>query len=596
MPERRIGGFAHLLQALDYAAKVPGQQLCWFDGQGREQQVLSYAQLLELTRRYAAQLTPHLQSANGVNSTGMDQQPGPRIGIVAITRPDFIAAFCASQSVGAIPCPLPAPAALQDLARYAQSLSHMCEAAGIGLLLGPQALLQRLQEEAPLSVNRLAFEDLARLAGDATAPAAASAMNLTAPTALAADAIAYVQFSSGSTGQPKAIAISHAALMHNVDAILQAGMAIGPADRAFSWLPYYHDMGLVGFVLAPLCAQVSVDYLAPSAFARRPHLWPSLMAERGTTITYAPNFAWQMAAQSAHLLPPDARLQALRIAGVGGDYVDYAALQAFAQAFAPHGFDANAFKPSYGLAEATLAVSMSSAPFTQLCAHYQLGDTQHVQQKTAQDPDAKAMVECGKLLPGWRLEVRNTAGQALPAHVEGELWLQGPAQRTGYFSAGLLQTEPASAGIATGDKGFLNAQGTLYVSGRSKDMLVIHGRNVWPLDVEAAASEHAGLPQEHLQLLQSQPTADRSPNLLLLVHEKAARQSPKPDALQLAAAAATAVAGAHVRTCVVPNGSIGMTSSGKKARAATQARFDKGQIPILSDSHPPSESDRLAKV
>jgi len=572
MPERKIGGFSHLLQALAHAAAFPSQSLSWFDGRGRLQLTLSYAQLLDKARSYAAQLAGRVEAVPS-HADGM----GPRLGIVATTGPDFLPAFCASQWLGGVPCPLPAPGPLQDFSRYTQALLNMCRAAGISLVMGPRPLLAQLQADAQWDVSTLSFEELAAETADALSGSPPM------PQAVAPQAIAYVQFSSGSTGQPKGVAISHAALMHNIDAIVQAGMALTAQDRAFSWLPYYHDMGLVGFVLAPLCAQVSVDYLAPSAFARRPQLWPGLMAERGSTITYAPNFAWPMAARSAKLVDAHARLTGLRIAGVGGDYVDYAALQAFAEAFAPHGFVADAFKPSYGLAEATL-VTMSDKPFDSLPAYVHIDGRQRVRAVAADDASAKPLVDCGRPLPGWTLQVRDAAGQKLPPEVEGDIWLQGPALLSGYFSAGVLQPGPASQGLATGDRGFLAAGGSLYVTGRSKDLIVIHGRNVWPSDVEAAASQCAGIAQEDMQLLHARSPAMGQTALVLLLHEKALRQSPEPQALVLAAAAATAVAGGAVRACVVANGSIAYTSSGKKARAWTLARFEQGQIPILADS------------
>jgi len=579
MPERKIGGFTHLLQALAHAAAFPSQSWSWFDGRGRLQQTLSYAQLLDKARSYAAQLARRVEAVPS-HADGM----GPRLGIVATTGPDFLPAFCASQWLGGVPCPLPAPGPLQDFSRYTQALLNMCRAAGISLVMGPRPLLAQLQADAQRDVSTLSFEELAAETADGLSGSPPM------PQAVAPQAIAYVQFSSGSTGQPKGVAISHAALMHNIDAILQAGMALTAQDRAFSWLPYYHDMGLVGFVLAPLCAQVSVDYLAPSAFARRPQLWPGLMAERGSTITYAPNFAWQMAAKSAALVGADARLNGLRIAGVGGDYVDYAALQAFANAYAPHGFVADAFKPSYGLAEATLAVTMSAAPFDSLPAYVHIDDGQRVHAVATDDACGKPLVDCGRPLPGWTLRVRDAAGENLPPEVEGDIWLQGPAQLSGYFSAGVLQPVSTSQGLETGDRGFLSTGGSLYVTGRSKDLIVIHGRNVWPSDVEAAASQRTGIAQEHMQLLHASGMDLDQAALVLLLHEKALRQSPESQALVLAAAAATAVAGGAVRACVVANGSIAYTSSGKKARALTLARFEQGQIPILADSDAPRAS------
>lgn len=586
MSERRIGGFSNLLQALEYAAGVPDQQLCWFDTNGRLQHRLTYGQILEKTRLYAAGLERRM---DGAARHGKPSGMGPRIGIIAVTGPDFLPAFCASLWVGGIACPLPVPGPLQDLSRYSQALANMCAAAGISMLLGPGQLLERLRVEDGLgSVGMLAWEDLA-------APAAAAAKALAMPADVVPDAIAYVQFSSGSTGQPKGIAISHAALMHNIDAILGAGMALRPEDRAFSWLPYYHDMGLVGFVLAPLCGQVSVDYLAPSAFARRPRLWPALMAEHRSTITYAPPFAWQMAASCAASLASGARLDALRIAGVGGDYIDYTALQAFARAFAEHGFNAHAFKPSYGLAEATLAVTMSDASFEKLRACFRIDEASCAHEAHASDDGARPLVSCGRPLPGWMLLVSDGNGRMLPAGVEGEISVRGPAQLSGYFCGGVLRAAAQGESVETGDRGFVSADGALYVTGRSKDLIVVNGRNVWPLDVELAASEEAGIAREHMQLLpppwppraQAGPFSGPSPALVLLLHEKAVRQSCRQDALKRAAAAATAAAGSRVRACMVPNGTIAFTSSGKKARASTLARFENAQIPVLADSEQP---------
>jgi fatty-acyl-CoA synthase len=599
MSERRIGGFANLLAALEYAADLPGQELSWFDGQGRLQHTLNYRQLHDKTRAVAAWL--HRRSGAGSGAGLGADKPGRRVGILASTGPDFLAAFCACHWLGWTPCPLPMPAPLQDWTRYARALANMRQAAGMTLLLGPEQALAALEPMEPDmafgGASLLAFEDAADVARarDDAPPAPR--------TAAAADDIAYVQFSSGSTGRPRGIAISHRALMSNIDAILQSGLALREQDRAFSWLPYYHDMGLVGFVLAPLCAQVSVDYLAPSAFARRPHLWPGLMAARASTITYAPGFAWQLAARhAAHVAPdaPDAsnlRLDALRVAGVGGDHVHFAALQAFAQAFAPRGFNPDAFKPSYGLAEATLAVTMSRTPFEQLRGYFHIdaaARVARVSRREAPGPDTRALVDCGPPLPGWQLEVRDAGGRALPAAIEGEIVVRGPAQLCGYFDHGRLQPVDAGQWIETGDRGFLTAEGRLHITGRSKDLLIVNGCNVWPQDVERAVSESTGLAQEHVLLLQDAGSAaatDATGALALLLHEKAVRRrGGEAEVLALAAAAATAASGARVRACMAPNGTIAITSSGKKARALTAVRFQSGRVPVLADSRSPSLS------
>ncbi|QIL69468.1 AMP-binding protein [Diaphorobacter sp. HDW4B] len=550
MRERQIGGFASLPAAVQYAAQFPQQTLNWFDGSGALQQPLSYAHLSERMLAYAAQLARH------ATTIAPNDGIGPRVGILAATGPEFIAAFCACQYLGWVPCPLPLPSLMQNVDRYARSLANMQHAAGMSLLLGPEAMLKMLQTSSALQMPMQAFETLSNSVSAADVPPFAE------PDA---ESIAYVQFSSGSTSQPKGIAISHCALMHNVDVILRHGMALKSEDRAFSWLPYFHDMGLVGFVLAPLCAQVHVDYLAPSTFARRPHIWPTLMAERGSTIAYAPSFAWQLAARHAASVPTTAQLDAVRIAGVGGDQVIHGALQAFVDAFAKHGFHADAFKPSYGLAEATLAVSMSHTPFAE------------------QNPE---LVDCGPPLPSWQLTVRDSAGKTLPANIEGEIDITGPSQLSGFFIAGQLHTHAATQPVATGDRGYVDSAGRLFITGRIKDLIIINGRNLWPQDVEAAVSESTQMPREHMLLLQDS-RAGRHGALVLLLHEKAVRKQESTslqEALQRAAAAATSAAGATVHVCMIANGSIAHTSSGKVARAPTRLQFESGQITILAST------------
>lgn len=566
---RQIGGFSHLLEALEYAAGNTSQRLTWFDGQGNIQHTQSYGDVFQAAQLASAHLHAHL----ALQSPSTEARPlGPRIGVIATTGPDFLPILCACMRLGAIACPLPVLGPLQDTARYATTLQAMCQAAGIGLLIGPQAILTLLHMHGAVSSQRIQYLAFEAIKHTPNSPAA-TALGMHSKTIQPED-IAYVQFSSGSTGSPKGIAISHAALMHNVDAIVQHGMALQDSDRAFSWLPYYHDMGLVGFVLAPLCAQVSVDYLTPSSFARRPYLWLDLMAKRGSTITYAPNFAWRMAVQSAPHLAEDRPLNALRIAGVGGDYVDYPTLVQFADCFAKHGFQANAFKPSYGLAEATLAVTFCNAAFEQQHHDFVIhASTGKVEIAAPCALHSKSMVDCGPALPGWNMSIRNVQGEALPAMQEGQITLQGPAQMSGYFSGGTLHTMAKDQAIETGDKGFLTAAGTLVISGRSKDLIVIHGRNIWPRDIEEAVCKATGIPLEHQIFLQSQPEHAQAPQWSVFVHHKAIAKSKPSEVLKDIAAAATAAAGTSVQACIVANGTIVHTSSGKKARALSQERI-----------------------
>jgi fatty-acyl-CoA synthase len=585
MAKRRIGGFPCLLAALEYAAHFPQQTLSWFDSDGQCSASLSYTQLHAQVHAAAHSLRALTQRQPDV-AAALRRQPrqdtlGARVGILAPTQPDFLRAFLACQLLGHVPCALPMPAPLQDFSLYTQTLDKMQRAAGIGLLLCPRPMLALLQGQ--VSMPCLAFEDL-------TDPAAAAPPQSALPLPPArSDDIACVQFSSGSTAQPKGIAISHGALMHNVDAINRHGMRVTEDDRAFSWLPYYHDMGLVGLVFTPLCAQVSVDYLAPASFARQPFLWPLLLGRCASTITYAPGFAWQLAAQHAarrddlHTL----RLDKLRIAGVGGERASFALLQAFAERFAPHGFDPDAFKPSYGLSEATLAVSMSRAPFARVQQHYQIDASGHARPCAATASGAQALVECGVALPGWQLRIQGSDGQSLPANHEGELMIRGPALLAGTFADGALQRRPPDTELATGDMGFLTPDGVLFITGRKKEMITVNGRNIWPQDIETALAARTGMAEEHLLFFQNTARAARQgAALIVLVHENALRQCRQPDALARAAAIATAMTGAAVQALVVPDGAIARTDSGKKARGPVCAAFAEGKIKPVALTHP----------
>lgn len=564
--ERRIGGFANLLEAAEHAACLPDRGLTFFDGLGQQQAFLSHARLWQAARQLAGCLRCTHSLAKGA-----------RIGLVAQTGPDFITHFLACQLLGWIPCPLPLPSALQGNARYQRVLQGMLEAAGMSLLVAPRPMLPILQAEGlsarlPCVDYETATEALAARADH---PQACS-WEMPAP-----GDIAYVQFSSGSTSHPKGIAISHGALMANVDDILRSGMQLRASDRAFSWLPFYHDMGLVGMLLAPLCAQVCVDYLAPTAFVRRPQLWTRLMSSRASTITYAPGFGYALAAgRAAAEADASLCLQALRIAGVGGDRIIPSQLQSFADRHAGVGFHADAFRPSYGLAEATLAVTVCDLPWARAHRRFTVDPAGGVADADNDVSGAQELVNCGRPLPGWRVTVRDERGAVLPAGTVGDVVVQGAAQMSGIYERASLQPLEPAAGVATGDMGFLDAQGDLFITGRRKDVMIVRGRNVWPQDVEQAVAEILCSETDDILLFQDQGALPES-DLFLLVHEKAVRQSAHPHALGTIASTAAGLLGAPPAVHVVSNGCIERTSSGKKARAATRERFLSGKIMTL---------------
>lgn len=460
--QRRLAGFATILEALDHAANGSAG-LNFHDGRGVLRSVLTYVQLRERAREAAGRML----------SEGI--QPGDRIAIPARTDADFVVGFFGAMYAGAVPVPLALPAAFGQAEAYAEQLRRQLQAARPTLLLASSAWIQAVAGTAEVLDGPWRIVALAELA----------ARNGTVPPMPRPDDLAYLQFSSGSTRMPTGVAISHANLIANCTAINAHGLRIGESDRAVSWLPFFHDMGLVGFLLAPIASQTSVDYLPTDDFARRPLAWLQLIARSKATVSYAPTFAYELCARRLAALPVEdvaaLDLSCWRVAGIGGEMVRLPALDRFSAALAPAGFRPEAFCPSYGLAECVLAVSVGPGG---LRTASPVGEP------------APQYVSCGRVLPGHELDVRDpVSGRTQPAGEPGRMFIRGPSVMRGYFEQADASRRALSNGwLDTGDIGFV-ADGNLFLVGRAKDMFVVNGRNVWPQDVEWAlerAAHHPG--------------------------------------------------------------------------------------------------------
>ncbi len=307
-----------------------------------------------------------------------------------------------------------------------------------------------------------------------------------------ADDEAYIQYSSGSTSNPKGVLISQKAIAANTRGILRHGLKLTPDDRAFSWLPLYHDMGLVGFCLSPMMGQVTMDYMATTAFARRPALWLKLMSDNRTTITYSPSFGYDLASRRINGEAVTLDLSAIRVAGIGGDMVRADVLNQFAETLSVAGFSPKAFLPSYGMAETTLAIS-----FNEVGDHYRVDTVDRAALKSEakailaeEGPSARSFVVCGKPMPGSRVEIRSDEGDVLDERSVGRIFVDSPSLMSGYFNNG-----EATASVIGGD-GFLDTgdmgywlDGEIVITGRAKDLILHNGRNIWPQDIEWAAEQ-----------------------------------------------------------------------------------------------------------
>lgn len=553
----KVGGFRSIPEALDYAAGGD-TGYNFFNLRGELVDRLSYADLRTRARSLAQRMASRFER-------------GARIAIVAETSVAFVETFFACQYAGLVPAPMPMPVNLGGKDGYINQIRQMILGAEASAAIGPNQILEFLTS-AGRDIDGLAVLDFEAIK---TLPEQDDDLSPFGP-----DENCYIQYSSGSTSAPKGVIGTQSSVSSNLSAITQHGLSIKPGDRAASWLPLYHDMGLIGFLLAPLASQMSVDFLATSDFVRRPLMWLRIMTSQKTTICYSPSFGYDLAAKrAARAEEGSIDLSALRVAGIGGDMVRPEALNAFAEAFGPYGFNRSAFTPSYGMAEATLAVSFPElgAPIivdeVDMRHYTRSGVAQPASTLTASD-QRRGFVSCGRALPGHEIEVRNEKGEVVNERVVGQIFVRGPSLTPGYFS-----DPEASAAmyhgewLDTGDMGYvLNDQ--IIITGRAKDLIIINGRNIWPQDIEWAVEKIDGVRSGGVAAFS---VDDGSGERIVVVAE---RRGMSDDAMatlkrDLAAVIQNA-AGAPAEVVLARPHSMVMTSSGKLSRAKVKQKYLDG--------------------
>ncbi|MES2498257.1 MAG: fatty acyl-AMP ligase, partial [Pseudomonadota bacterium] len=457
---RRFADFETLGAALDYAASG-ARGLNFHDARG----MLARPYLFSELRGDA------LSNAGRLIAAGV--RPGSRIALIAETGTQFAALFFGAIYAGAWPVPLPLPTSFGGKDSYIDQLAVQLASSDPLLLFFPEELAEMATAAAGLrGVEALSYESFeAREPIDAILPQASP------------DDIAYLQYSSGSTRFPHGVAVTHRALLNNL-AAHSHGMEVEAHDRCISWLPWYHDMGLVGCLLSPIANQVSADYLKTEDFARRPLAWLDMISRNeGTTISYSPTFGYDICARrmSSQTKASDRfDLSRWRLAGNGADMIRPDVMQSFVDAFAEAGFKATAFLPSYGLAEATLAVSImppGEGIVVELVEETQLSGGDHSQDRPRR---FRAIVNCGKPVRDMSVEIRDDDGAVLPEKMIGKLWAMGPSIMEGYFrDREATDACMVDGWLDTGDMAYMS-NGYIYIVGRAKDMIIINGKNHWP--------------------------------------------------------------------------------------------------------------------
>lgn len=570
---RRFGDFSTLTEALDYASQ--GQRgFNFYTARGELREVLSFS---ELQKRA-------LEAAKKIVGYGL--KPGERLALIADTSPDFMTFFFGCQYASVLPVPLPLPTSFGQRDGYVTQLSQQMKSCGASILIYP-APMHELAELAASEVKSIVFHGT-------NAQFYRAVREDGRPQPPKSSDLAYLQYSSGSTRFPHGIEITHKALMANCHGIGQDGVQVKENDRCVSWLPFYHDMGLVGTLLASLSCQVSTDYLATEDFVRRPLTWLHLMSRNGGTISYSPSFGYDICTRRVNEeVLSELDLSLWRIAGIGADMIRPDVMGAFAERFAVCGYRASTFVPSYGLAECTLAVSFM--PLDMGIQTDPVDERILSGELTIEDIDngsvnghaaltsltQREVVNCGKPLPQFKIEIRSQTGRALPEKQIGRVFVKGDAVMRGYYN------DPQATQAVLSDDGWLNTgdmgymkDGCIYIVGRVKDMIIINGKNHWPQDIEWAVEQIPGVRSGDSAAI-SVPGANGAETPLVLVQ---CRFSDFGDRRKLADQIKHIVqniAGVSCDVALVAPRSLPHTSSGKLSRAKARAQYLAGQVEVL---------------
>ncbi len=524
---------------------------------------------------------------------------GDRVALICPTNEDFVLCFFGAIRAGIVPVPIYPPLGLGQLQGYLDNTRHIVAKSGARALVTTaqiKRLLGTVQASAPGLEQIVAVE------------AIRESLETLKPEKIGPDDIAFLQYTSGSTSRPKGVTLTHANLMANVRCIMHDGLKVRPEDTGISWLPLYHDMGLIGFVLSPVVHRIPVVFLPPLLFLKRPVSWLQAFTRHKGTIAYAPNFAFALCVKRIRDRDlENIDLSSWRVAGCGAEPIRPETLEAFAEKFGKVGFRKTALLPSYGMAESSLAIS-----FTELGEGMKTlsvdGDTlwseNTVKVVSEDDPRAVRLVSCGPHFPLHEVAAfapDDTTGDAmLPEDKVGELRIKGPSVMQGYWEDAERTKETFAGGwLKTGDLGFLH-DGRIYICGRSKEVIIVNGRNYYPQDIEWEASRAEGVRKGNVIAFGARDNVERDRERVVVAFEcqdapnNAEAKDLARDKHPIVQAVRKLVQEGMGLTLddVVPlaPGVLPKTSSGKLQRAKTRELYESGE---LTQRRAPRTEDKL---
>lgn len=504
----------------------------------------------------------------------MGLQKGDRVALVLQEPHEFVLSLLGGIVGGFVPVPIFPRASFKNVDSYVDTLAHIVELSGSRVLLCMEAnreIVERL-------MGRVAcLEKIAQVESgfEGTPPAFV-------PPTVTPDDICFLQFTSGSTNKPKGVMVTHGNLVANASAFLgPSGLNRNEQDVGVSWLPLFHDMGLIGFVLGTLVCDLQAVIMPTESFARSPGLWLELISKYKGTVTYAPNFAYGLVTKRVKdkdLASLD--LSTLRVAGCGAEPIRAQTLVDFVTKFAPAGLRPNAMLPSYGMAESTLAITFHplDQPMIVDKVDGEAMKRGEAAKATEQTRTTLEIVGCGRPFTGHEIAIVDESGNRLGERRVGEVIARGPSVTPGYFQNPEATAETFRDGwLHTGDLGYI-ADGELFICGRLKDLIIIRGANFYPQDIEWVVGDLPGVRRGNVVAFSTMH--DGTEELVI------AAEANSQDALRLREEIPRAVAesfGLQVHhVAIVGVGELPKTSSGKAQRRKSKALFESGQL----EEHP----------
>jgi acyl-CoA synthetase (AMP-forming)/AMP-acid ligase II len=522
---------------------------------------------------------------------------GDRVALILPDNADFIFAFLGAIRAGVVPVPIYPPTGLGKLAGYLENTLHIVARSGAKLLVTDNEIkrvLGTIQARAPELTRVVAIDAIRRMREELK------------PVKVTLDDPCFLQFTSGSTSRPKGVVLTHGNLAANVRAIMELGIGIvDSVDNGVSWLPLYHDMGLIGFVIAPLYHRNTITFLPPLLFLKRPARWLETISRHRGSISFGPNFAYALCVK--RIKPHEMAgldLSSWRVAGCGAEPIRAENLRAFADKFAEVGFNEKAFISCYGMAESTLAVSFSplgSGVVVDPVDAEQLWSKGRATPAGETTESPAGIVQCGSAFEG--LDIKAFAPDDLESQSPlgdrevGELRLRGPSVMRSYFNdPELTQASFAGGWLKTGDLGYL-ADGKVHICGRSKEVIIVNGRNYYPQDLEWEASKVEGVRKGNVIAFGTmKPHNDRE--RVVIVIETALTDEAARIALagEVRRSVQQAVGLTVDDVVAVDSGVLPKTSSGKLQRAATRELYERGELLQRSSARASSTVDVVKQL